>query len=116
MSQAPPAAARLGPAKVIVRVGSRGWFALLDGAYRELPAPCVLAIDQIGAGDLLAAGYLADRLAGQPAETRLRTAVAVGLTPSPHPATAKTPPPPRAGLSAGSGTAPTPITDQGFLH
>jgi 2-dehydro-3-deoxygluconokinase len=72
------ALAGLGPAEVIVRDGSRGCVALIDGLYRELPAPSVPVIDQIGAGDAFAAGYLADRLAGQPAETRLRTAIAAG--------------------------------------
>lgn len=72
------ALASLGPAEVIVRDGSRGCIALIDGVQHELPAPSVPVIDQIGAGDAFAAGYLADRLAGQPADIRLQTAIAAG--------------------------------------
>jgi 2-dehydro-3-deoxygluconokinase len=35
-------------------------------------------VDPVGAGDAFVAGYLADRLAGEPAEQRLTTAIAVG--------------------------------------
>jgi 2-dehydro-3-deoxygluconokinase len=72
------AIAGLGPAEVIVKDGNRGCTALIDGAWYELPAISVQVVDQIGAGDAFAAGYLADRLAGQPPPARLRTAIAAG--------------------------------------
>ncbi len=72
------AVAGLGPSEVIIKDGARGCMALIDGIYRELPALSVPVVDQVGAGDAFAAGYLAERLAGQPAEVRLRTAIAAG--------------------------------------
>jgi 2-dehydro-3-deoxygluconokinase len=72
------ALAELGPAEVIVKDGARGCSALIDGTCHQVQALAVPVVDQVGAGDAFAAGYLADRLAGQPAETRLRTAIAMG--------------------------------------
>lgn len=72
------ALAGFGPAEVIVRDGSRGCAALIDGEYHEVPAVRVQVVDQVGAGDAFAAAYLADYLAGAPARDRLRTAVAAG--------------------------------------
>jgi 2-dehydro-3-deoxygluconokinase len=70
--------AALGPSEVIVRDGPRGCSALIDGADFRLPAPRVLVVDPVGAGDAFAAGYLADRLAGELPEVRLRTAIMAG--------------------------------------
>jgi 2-dehydro-3-deoxygluconokinase len=72
------AIARLGPAEVIVKDGTRGCAALIDGVYHELPALSVPLLDPVGAGDAFAAGYLAEHLAGRPAQARLRTATAAG--------------------------------------
>jgi 2-dehydro-3-deoxygluconokinase len=70
--------AALGPREVIVKDGARGCAALIDGADFTLPALSVPVVDPVGAGDAFAAGYLADRLAGESAEARLRTAIAAG--------------------------------------
>jgi 2-dehydro-3-deoxygluconokinase len=70
--------AALGPHEVIVKDGARACAALIDGASFALPALSVPVVDPVGAGDAFAAGYLADRLAGESAEARLRTAITVG--------------------------------------
>jgi 2-dehydro-3-deoxygluconokinase len=70
--------ASLGPAEVVVKDGPRGCTALIDGTKLTLPALPVQVVDPVGAGDAFVAGYLAERLAGAPAERRLRTAVAMG--------------------------------------
>lgn len=70
--------AALGPSEVIVRDGPRGCSALIDGAYFWLPAPSVLVVDPVGAGDAFAAGYIADRLTEELPEARLRTAIMAG--------------------------------------
>jgi 2-dehydro-3-deoxygluconokinase len=70
--------AALGPREVIVKDGARGCAALINGASFTLPALAVRVVDPVGAGDAFAAGYLADRLAGESAEARLRTAIAAG--------------------------------------
>ncbi len=70
--------AALGPSEVIVRDGPRGCSALIDGADFRFPAPSVLVVDPVGAGDAFAAGYLADRLAEKLPEARLRTAIMAG--------------------------------------
>ncbi|MFF8971814.1 sugar kinase [Streptomyces sp. NPDC014995] len=68
----------LGPAGAVVKLGAEGAYALLDGReYRE-PAVPVTVHDSVGAGDAFAAGYLAELLAGQPPEHRLRTAAVLG--------------------------------------
>ena len=70
--------ARLGPAQVILKLGSAGAFARVDGVDLRMPAVPVQAIDTVGAGDAFVAGYLADYLDhGDPA-LALRTAVAAG--------------------------------------
>ncbi len=70
--------AALGPHEVIVKDGARGCAALIDGASFTLPALTVPVVDPVGAGDAFAAGYLADRLAGESPQARLRTAIAAG--------------------------------------
>jgi 2-dehydro-3-deoxygluconokinase len=72
------ALAKLGPAEVVVKDGARGCSALIDGVRHEVPALPVTVIDPVGAGDAFVAGYLAERLAGEPPEQRLTTAIAVG--------------------------------------
>ena len=72
------ALADLGPREAIVKDGPRGCAALIDGTHHELAALSVLVLDSVGAGDAFAAGYLAEHLAGQPPEQRLRTAIATG--------------------------------------
>ncbi len=70
--------AKLGPTEVIVKDGGRGCHALIDGLRHEVPALPVTVIDPVGAGDAFVAGYLAERLAGEPPEQRLVTAIATG--------------------------------------
>jgi len=67
-----------GPRTVVVKRGSEGAVAVVEDEVRDVPAVPVPAIDAVGAGDAFAAGYLADLLAGRPAEERLRTAAACG--------------------------------------
>jgi 2-dehydro-3-deoxygluconokinase len=70
--------ARLGPREVIVKDGARGCAAVIDGDELVVPAPPVPEVDPVGAGDAFVAGYLAERLAGEPPSVRLRTATAMG--------------------------------------
>jgi 2-dehydro-3-deoxygluconokinase len=68
----------LGPAGAVIKLGAEGAFALLDGQGYRQPAVPVTVHDSVGAGDAFAAGYLAELLAGEPPEQRLRTAVVLG--------------------------------------
>jgi 2-dehydro-3-deoxygluconokinase len=68
----------LGPAEAVIKLGSRGALAVVDGVEYGQPAVAVSVIDTVGAGDGFVAGYLADRLAGRSIQQRLRTATAVG--------------------------------------
>ena len=70
--------AALGPRQVLIKRGHRGCVAWIDEAAREQPAIPVRSVDPVGAGDAFVAGYLAELLAGQPAEVRLATAAAAG--------------------------------------
>lgn len=72
------AIAELGPAQVIVKRGSSGCLALIDGVLHEQPAVRVPVIDTVGAGDAFVAGYLAELDAGAAPGIRLATAVALG--------------------------------------
>lgn len=68
----------LGPAGAVIKLGAEGAYALLDGRSYRQPAIPVTAHDSVGAGDAFAAGYLAELLAGEPPERRLRTAALLG--------------------------------------
>jgi 2-dehydro-3-deoxygluconokinase len=70
--------AKLGPTEVIVKDGARGCHAQIDGVRHEVPALPVTVVDPVGAGDAFVAGYLAERLAGEPPGQRLATAIATG--------------------------------------
>jgi 2-dehydro-3-deoxygluconokinase len=70
--------ASLGPEEVVLKTGSAGSLALVDGEILEHPAFTVSEVDPVGAGDAFAAGYLAGHLWGLPAEERLRVANAMG--------------------------------------
>ena len=70
--------AGLGPEEVVLKTGSSGSLALVDGEILEHPAFRVSEVDPVGAGDAFAAGYLAGHLRGLPAEERLRVANAMG--------------------------------------
>jgi 2-dehydro-3-deoxygluconokinase len=68
----------LGPSEAILKDGARGCCALIDGHPYDLPALPVRELDPVGAGDAFVAGYLAERLAGEPPSGRLTTAIAAG--------------------------------------
>ena len=70
--------AGLGATEVVVKDGARGCAAQIDGERYEVPALPATVVDPVGAGDAFVAGYLAERMAGRDAPTRLRTAIAVG--------------------------------------
>ncbi|GAA0555388.1 sugar kinase [Paractinoplanes ferrugineus] len=69
---------KLGPTEVILKDGGRGCVARIGGERHTVPALPVTVIDPVGAGDAFVAGYLADRLAGEPPAQRLHTAIAAG--------------------------------------
>ena len=62
----------------VLKQGSDGCLAVVDGTTYDLPALPVRVVDTVGAGDAFVAGYLAELLAGRPAPDRLRTAVRCG--------------------------------------
>jgi 2-dehydro-3-deoxygluconokinase len=67
-----------GAREVLVKRGSRGALAWIQGKTLESPAfPCQ-EVDPVGAGDAFAAGYLAATLWGLPLEERLKVANAMG--------------------------------------
>lgn len=68
----------LGPSEAVIKDGARGCSAVIDGYPYDLPALAVREVDPVGAGDAFVAGYLAERLAGEPAARRLTTAIAAG--------------------------------------
>jgi 2-dehydro-3-deoxygluconokinase len=70
--------AKLGPRQVFVKRGARGVLGRVDDIMYDLPARRVTAVDQVGAGDAFAAGYLAELIAGRPVEDRFATALAAG--------------------------------------
>jgi len=67
-----------GTGGVVLKQGEHGCLALIAGTRYDLPAVRVRVVDTVGAGDAFVAGYLADLLAGAPAEQRLVTAVHAG--------------------------------------
>lgn len=73
------ALARLsGAREVIIKRGAEGCTAVVEEQVYAAPATVVPVIDLVGAGDAFVGGYLAERQAGAPVETRLATATAVG--------------------------------------
>lgn len=68
--------AALGPDDVIVLQGPRGAVAEIAGARYDVPSYPVREIDADAADEAFIAGYLADLLAGEPADRRVRTAAA----------------------------------------
>jgi 2-dehydro-3-deoxygluconokinase len=70
--------ARKGPEEVVLKRGSAGSLALVEGEILERPAFSVTEVDPVGAGDAFAAGYLAGHVWELPSEERLRVANAMG--------------------------------------
>jgi len=65
------ALAALGPATVVLTLGSRGALALEDGRVARAAPVAADVVDPVGAGDAFAAGFLAARLRGEPLESSL---------------------------------------------
>ncbi len=72
------ALAGLGPREVVVKLGSRGALAYVDGTVQRRPAVPVRAVDPVGAGDAFVAGYLAALLDGGDVADRLDLATRTG--------------------------------------
>jgi 2-dehydro-3-deoxygluconokinase len=68
----------MGPSQVLIKLGSAGCLALIEGETFELAAPAVTVVDTVGAGDAFVAGYLAELIAGADPARRLATAIAAG--------------------------------------
>lgn len=72
------ALAALGPAEVVIKLGADGAFALEQGRRYDQAAIQVTVIDTVGAGDAFIAGYLSERVTGNPVAERLRVGAAAG--------------------------------------
>jgi 2-dehydro-3-deoxygluconokinase len=72
------ALAALGPAQVLLKLGSAGSQSAIEGALHRVPARSVDVVDPVGAGDAFAAGYLSGLCRGLPVEERLALATAAG--------------------------------------
>jgi 2-dehydro-3-deoxygluconokinase len=68
----------LGAREAVVKLGSLGAVAVVDGKEYSQAAIPIDPIDTVGAGDAFVAGYLAEFLEGEPVAQRLTTAVRVG--------------------------------------
>jgi 2-dehydro-3-deoxygluconokinase len=79
------AIAALGPAEVVIKLGSEGAIALAGGTETRRAAVPIRPVDTVGAGDAFVAGYLAEYLLGLPVAERLTTAVATGAFACLHP-------------------------------
>jgi 2-dehydro-3-deoxygluconokinase len=72
------ALAGLGPSQVLVKLGSEGALAVIDGEALEIAPVHITPVDTVGAGDAFAAGYLAELLAGRTPRERATTAARAG--------------------------------------
>lgn len=70
--------ASLGPSQTVIKLGTQGAIALVDGQVSHQKAITVDVVDTVGAGDAFVAGYLAECLAGLNPPDRLRTAAITG--------------------------------------
>ncbi len=70
--------AALGPREVVLKRGAAGATARDGDETLSVPAVPVSVVDSVGAGDAFVAGYLAERVAGEPLAVRLHTAVRAG--------------------------------------
>ncbi|WP_426225816.1 sugar kinase [Pseudarthrobacter sp. DSP2-3-2b1] len=68
----------LGPRETVIKLGSEGALAIIDGELFQHEAIPVDVVDTVGAGDAFVAGYLAERLQGCSPQERLLTAVTTG--------------------------------------
>jgi 2-dehydro-3-deoxygluconokinase len=65
------AIAHLGPPEVVAKLGPDGAMAVRDGRDYAVPAHSVEVVDTVGAGDAFVAGYLSQRLRGEPTDRAL---------------------------------------------
>ncbi|WP_235830834.1 sugar kinase [Arthrobacter cheniae] len=70
--------AELGPAQAIIKLGSKGAVASIDGQIHHQPAVPIEPVDTVGAGDAFVAGYLAELMAGKAPSERLELAAKTG--------------------------------------
>jgi sugar/nucleoside kinase (ribokinase family) len=80
----------IGPS-VVIKGGSEGASALIDGVRHDEPAPDLGVVDTVGAGDAFDAGFLAGSLRGLPTAEALRMAVACGSLSTTGPGNTATP-------------------------
>ena len=67
-----------GPAEVIIKLGGEGAVALIDGvSFQQIAVP-ITPVDTVGAGDAFVAGYLFERMRGNPPIDRLALAARTG--------------------------------------
>lgn len=70
--------AALGPAQAIIKLGSKGAVASIDGEIRHQAAVPIEPVDTVGAGDAFVAGYLAELMMGRDPAARLALAAQTG--------------------------------------
>lgn len=70
--------AALGRGRAVVKLGSRGAVASIDGRFLRRPASPVRVVDPVGAGDAFVAGWLAATLSGATADEALDRAADAG--------------------------------------
>ncbi|WP_261375176.1 sugar kinase [Arthrobacter sp. KBS0702] len=70
--------ANLGPAQAVIKLGSEGAVASIDGEIFHQAAVPVQPVDTVGAGDAFVAGYLTELMAGSAPAQRLGLAAKTG--------------------------------------
>ncbi|WP_306919517.1 sugar kinase [Arthrobacter sp. V4I6] len=70
--------AALGPTQAVIKLGSKGAVACIDGELFHQAAMPIVALDTVGAGDAFVAGYLTELMAGSSAAQRLELAAKTG--------------------------------------
>ena len=70
--------AALGPAQAVIKLGSEGAVACIDGELFQQDAMPIQPVDTVGAGDAFVAGYLTELMAGSTPAQRLKLAAKVG--------------------------------------
>ena len=68
----------LGPAQAVIKLGSEGAVACIDGELFRQDAIPIQPVDTVGAGDAFVAGYLTELMAGSTPAQRLKLAAKVG--------------------------------------
>lgn len=70
--------ASLGPGQAVVKLGSEGAVACIDGEFFQQDAVPIEVVDTVGAGDAFVAGYLSELMAGGSPAQRLELAAKTG--------------------------------------